>query len=508
MKKAVLLLLSVFLLITLATPAFAAESANTSKEEVAYGILAHDGNVESVYVVNIFNTGDIVDYGRYAEVENLTDSSTVTKNGDKITIASPSDRLYYQGTLEDVKLPWNIAIKYAMDGKEVSASDLSGATGALAIHIQITQNPDANKTFFENYALQISMSLNTRLCENIISDGASVASAGIDKQLSYIALPGKGAEIHVSADVRNFEMDAITFNGIRLNLDIDIDDESFGDQFVELTAAIAELDDGAGDLLSGVKELSNGTTLYLDGLSAYKEGLKAMSEGSEQLVSGISGLDEGLKSLISQNDSLVAGALGIQQNAFDSVNKQLSGMGIPEITPENYLDILSGNTSLSAVKSQLDNVVSFTNGVIAYTSGASQLEAGASEIKVGVSELSLSLSRAALGAQDLYDGASQLNYAVRSLQRGLAEYRSGVAELRDGTDGIENEISDKIDELLQELSGSDEVISFVSEKNTDVTSVQFVLKTGAIDYSPDGTVPTTDREPLTFWDRLLALFGF
>ena len=89
-------------------------------------------------------------------------------------------------------------------------------------------------------------------------------------------MPGQGADILVTADVRDFEAEAITINGIRMNLDMVIDDEQFSEQISQLTNAIKELDSGAGELLKGVKDFSNGMNNYIEGLKAFKDGLSEL----------------------------------------------------------------------------------------------------------------------------------------------------------------------------------------------------------------------------------------
>lgn len=47
---------------------------------------------------------------------------------------------------------------------------------------------------------------------------------------------------------------------------------------------------------------------------------------------------------------------------------------------------------------------------------------------------------------------------------------------------MDTQIRDQIDDTLAEISGSDApVVSFVSDKNGNVDSVQFVIKTDAIE---------------------------
>ncbi|UOO36757.1 hypothetical protein IZU99_05545 [Oscillospiraceae bacterium CM] len=507
MKKFVSATLSVILLLSLTIPASASERAPTEKEEVVYAILGLDGQPERIDVVNIFNTGDITDYGDYLGVENLTNADPITQNGDQMSVSTSAQRFYYQGTPKAAVLPWNFAITYTLDGSEIAPSALAGASGTLSIHIRVSQNPKADSSFFLNDALQIALSLNTELCQNIVSEGATVADAGADKQLSYIVLPGKGADITVTADVHDLEMAAMSFNGIRLVLNMDVSGTALTGQLGKLADAIAGLDDGAAGLQDGVRQLSDGMTQYLDSLNAFNSGFKDLSDGASQLASGISGLETGLKDLASQNDAFVAGALASRQAAFDSANTALAGAGLPQLTPENYSEVLSANAAFAEVKSQLDGVVSFADGIIAYTDGVSRLASGASDLSSGAQGLDGSLSQMAAAAQGLYDGGVKLSAAISSLKEGISEYKSGTAQLRDGTKDMKSDVAGQIDDLLLGISGSDAVKSFVSPKNTNVTSVQFVFKTGTINIPEKDTAVSIQENNPTFWEKLLALFG-
>ncbi len=85
-----------------------------------------------------------------------------------------------------------------------------------------------------------------------------MANVGSDKQFSYTVLPGKGLDAYIRADVSNFEMDAVTINGVQLNLDVDIDDAELMDQVSQITDAARDLNDGAGKLSDGTDELLDG----------------------------------------------------------------------------------------------------------------------------------------------------------------------------------------------------------------------------------------------------------
>ena len=319
MKKYLSVVLAAVLLVALSVPAYAVDSPS-QKEEVVYGILNTDGSVDHVYVVNRFESGTITDYGDYTEVRNLTTADPLTVNGDEITASTGADQLYYQGTLQSKNLPWNIAVTYLLDGKEVSAQNLGGKSGALQIKIAVTRNEAVDTSFYDDYALQIALSLDTGLCSNIKADGATVADAGADKQINYTVLPGSGGDFSVTADVQDFAMDAISINGIRLVLALD--GGAITDQISQLTSAVRQLDNGAGSLLDGAKQLSAGMQSYLNGLKAFRDGLSQMGG----LNTGAVSLRDGLAALAKQNDSLVGGALAIQQSTFDAVNAQVSSM--------------------------------------------------------------------------------------------------------------------------------------------------------------------------------------
>ena len=73
---------------------------------------------------------------------------------------------------------------------------------------------------------------------------------------------------------------------------------------------------------------------------------------------------------------------------------------------------------------------------------------------------------------------------------------------------MDTQISDEIDSLTSSVTGSDaETVSFVSEKNSNVDSVQFVIKTAAIEKAETAVNDAAEEAPLTFWQKLLRLFG-
>lgn len=71
----------------------------------------------------------------------------------------------------------------------------------------------------------------------------------------------------------------------------------------------------------------------------------------------------------------------------------------------------------------------------------------------------------------------------------IVDLLAGIVELYDGT----VELTDGV--------------SSVSDKNTNVESVQFVIQTEAVEVEEAVTVESDATETLSFWKKLLKLFG-
>lgn len=740
--------LAVMMIISSGVTAFASDS--TSKEEVIYVMTDASGSTESVYAVNIYKGGNITDYGEYSSVRLMNTSDSVSYNDDKITLSSSEDKVYLQGDMIETELPWNIEITYKLDGESISAQELAGKSGALEIGFKVTKNKKCISGFYENYALQASFTLDTKLCENITAENATIANVGSKKQISYTILPDRGIDAVITADIHDFEMDSVSINGIKLHMNIDVDTSEASEKIGELTDGIKRLDDGTGKLLDGVGELNSsaaelpdGTKELLNGANSIQSGAKTIFDGTKSLFDGAldlsSGTDKlksgsgtlssgtqhllegaeslnigidklqdgtekiqsGLDMLYAQSGTLTNGsdevmsALNTIQTSLSQVSadteqiKQLvtssgqisdgivklkegaqtleSSVGYAqykEAMNKNGLDIdtiFAGNAQtiemlteqineLQITLAQIENVPGYEeqaaqissqteqlnqiitllqgnnyaisgteqyltqvsanitelkigveelemqyshfnaainqladsltgmlvklsqlsdgintltseyakldSGITDYTNGVTQLAAGYSQLTDGVGELSqgsktlvsgassvnsgagelysglTSLTSGANtlsdganllyngskelysgsqdlagGASELYDGTVTLKDGIQDLYGGTTELSDGTGELRESTADMDEQINETLDSIIESLQGSDEIVSFVSRKNENVKSVQFVIKTEAIKIPKSETYAEEVEEHLSFWQKLLRLFG-
>lgn len=642
-----------------AAPVSAATVNNQNgKEEVVYIITDSEGKVDNVNVVNIFGKGSVTDYGNYSQVKMLNTTDKINQQSDKITFSTDKDKAYYQGTLENAQIPWNITFEYILDGRKISADELAGKSGALQINIKISQNENCTTDFYDNYALQAAVTMDTDKCKNINADGATMANVGADKQISYTVLPGKGLDAVITADVTDFEMDAAAINGVKMNLNIDIDDGELMDKVSELMDASRQLNDGATAVYSGTGELLEAQGVLADGASTLNGGIKSLDEGVNSLDNGIGLIQTALDTLNSKSSSLTDGSAEIY-NALKLIQKELSGVQVStdqlkqltdssaaikqgindlyasvnmfseNVTYEAYKQALKGNgldldelstannkaiaslgaqindlkqaqetlksipgyetneayvqqiaqlqaqieslsdivklltgsnaniagseqyfAALSAGASQLvsgtaqlkDNydkfdtaIVTLTNnlgsllvnvnslkeainqltdsysaynsGVNEYTQGVASIAAGYSQIVDGMKNLAGGSRELVAGSDTLKDGTISLYDGTKNLNDGAGELNAGTEEFYTKTQGMDTQIEDTIDELLNSLTGdSDKTESFVSDKNTNVESVQFVIKTSAIKKQTEDVQVTESEATLSFWQKLINLF--
>ena len=634
---------SLFVISNILPTVVQAASIASNKEEVVYVNLNSDGDLLGTYVVNIFNDNDITDYGNYIEVRNMNTNDEINYDSGVIKIKNSKDKLYYEGIMENAEIPWNINITYKMDGKEYSAEEIAGMSGKLTIEINITENTKAKEGFFESYALQSTVKLDTNICKNIVSEGATVANAGDLKQLTYTVMPGKEKDIKISADVTDFEMDGIDINGIKLNLGIskdNVDTSNLSDKITELQDAVSELDNGAKDLNDGAETLNSGAGKLNDGINTINEALNTLngksssltngssevkialetidsalsgvtissgeitklSDASAQIKNGIAMLVGGLQSIdgsidtyygaLSQNgltdindfinshNNAIA-ALGItdtQRNLYSAyVNGGIEGVqaslgqlvaagdaeavalfnqyasgdtnavvnyvttagklisveallsadvayiqgsqaligGIDSALDSESGELMTGATALqqnyevfdasiqnlvSSLGNLLVNMNDLKNGINMFTENYSTLDSGINEYTNAVNSITMGYNQICNGALDLVNGTSELYNGTKTMAEGTGEFSKE-------TSGLQDEVDEQIDSMLEKFTGSDsEVVSFVSEKNTNVESVQFVIKTIGVEKATVTEEKIQVEENLNMLQKFLRLF--
>ncbi|NMB41443.1 MAG: YhgE/Pip domain-containing protein [Firmicutes bacterium] len=328
---------------------------------------------------------------------------------------------------------------------------------------------------------------------------------------------------------------------------------------------------GSADFASGLSELGDNAEELREGSLQIKAALnniaKMMGEESDagdlsdfsdlaELPAGLRQLAGGLNEIIGSMQALKEGYAG----AYSALDKAIAGVPDADIDPSGLYAAVYGNQKKSAVLDQLmeyykaaktvKGTYAATKQAFAFVEGsldamsdsigtiagalsgvADEIEqslsgAGLAEqthqLKDGLSQLSANYDQfhAGLdgylnGVKSLGSGYSELHEGIETLAGGIEELDTGGKDLSEGTNELNDEVADlpdtiqvEIDELVKQYDKSGFVpVSFVSDKNTNVTAVQFVLKTAPIELpeAPQDTEAMPVK--LTFWQKILKLFG-
>lgn len=502
-----------------AVPAFD-EAESSPKEEVLYILTDASGRVTDIEAVNIFSGGSILDYGDYSALKPLNTTDRIEQNGSKITLSSSADRVYYQGTLKNTAIPWNLSLRYFLDGKELSPQELAGKSGALEIRFSVSKNESFRGRFYEDYALQASFTLSTDRCRNILASGATIANVGSDKQLTYTVLPGRGLDAVIRADVTDFEMNSVAINGVRLNLNLDLGEEELTERVDELISALEKLRGGAFSLSEGIGELSGAAGLLKDQTGDLSGGAGDLAE--RLLQSGYSQAQVEAYLQSSEGQAAVAQTAEsftdeqkeqIQAEALASLTEEQKAqireaaieqlMTSEEVTAQISAAVAQANEAageVAALKGRLDRYDAFYQGLLSYTGAVSDATDGAKDLAGNLSSLSDGTNRLRLALGEFHSSSILLSDGAKKLA-------DGSQTLTEETSGLSAQLQSKLNDTTAALSGGGVVESFVSEKNTRVDSVQFVIKTAAIEKAETASEAASAPETLTFWQKLLRLFG-
>lgn len=185
--------------------------------------------------------------------------------------------------------------------------------------------------------------------------------------------------------------------------------------------------------------------------------------------------------------------------------------------------ITTGYASITGgAKDLADGTATLYQGTQELVKGIQSLKDGAGTLSAGTESLlngALSLLQSGAGqladnTLTLQNGSKSLAEGAAALKDGTKEMKDGTKELSDGTDEFQSEtadldtkISDKISDTIDDMIGKDvETVSFVSEKNTNIESVLFVIKTPAIQKEEVKEETVTEEKKETFWEKLVGLF--
>ena len=349
------------------------------KSETVYAILGNDGSYNGATVVNCFDlSGEIVDYGAYTSVVNMTGPGTATIEGAKIiwaaTVTQNAKPFYYQGETQK-PLPVRIGITYYLNGRQMDPERIAGSSGELeiAFHIANTTGTSEMDTAVDRevmtpFAVQVSLPLpNTMYTIREKPENATVLLTGSTYTLAYSSFPLPEDTFSFKMAGTNMELEPIS---IILVPKAPPGLDSYGD-FVDVDNIL----EGADEMIEGADEMQAGTGTLQDALIEMKDAAKTLADGLGTLADGAGDLHIGAAELKRQSRTLKTAA------------------------------------------------ADFHNGVVEFVQGLTSLDAGLAALEAGTADMAASLS-------DLNTGAGAVSGGVAAMDSGLQGLAASNADLK------------------------------------------------------------------------------
>ncbi len=347
--------------------------------------------------------------------------------------------------------------------------------------VHIAENQECRGGFYDHYALQASVLLDTDICKNITAPDATIANVGSKKQLTYTILPGKGADLEITAQVSSFEMDGISVNGIPLNLNLEVDDQAWLEQVTELSDAVGQLDDGAAKLQDGVSDLQDGAQ------SGLKSGVHDLQDGAKQLHSGAADLKDGGSSLQDGAADLQDGVNALDEGIYDLNNGIGQMQEALHTLNQQSPQLVNGSASFQAALFQLQEALGGVSleaeELRVLTDASSAVKSGIDSLVNGITKLQIQVNyeayKGAMAQNGLdIDGLRQKNQsAISGLEGLLADLSAQMEELKHaGVDTAKAEsqvsqLSDLIALLGANNAGIDGTESYLQAAGAGLSSL-------------------------------------
>lgn len=501
--KAKMAMLATLLISTLVNTniVIASDINNIKKEENVYANLSFDGVIKGIYIVNEFQLDKeekLCDYGNYSSVRNLSTVEELNYENNKACINISDKKFSYQGNLEKKELPWDLSISYYLNGKKINAEDIVGQKGNLEIHLNIHQNRNVDKFFFENYLLQATISFDAINTKNIDAKGAMIANVGGTKQIKYNILAGNEKDIIIKADVENFEMDAISINAIPMKMDITIDNLD------ELISQVKDLQFAINTINNGSKKIDIATTKVKKGASELESGAKKMKEG-------LNLLNEQSNKLLSSSDNILIALKKIDENTkklYQLNNRQSVKQLISEI---EKVDIDTTNNNpyneyIAGVKQLLQ--IYQTNKQYVDAIYNSNLYSNYQKFDKGLEQYIKATQNIISGYDKIYQGIDSLTKGLEELKKGTSNLSKGTNQLRNNTLNMDKKINQTIEDMQEKFNNENfKAKSFTSDKNQNVSNVQFVIQTEKLTKKEENKKIEPIQKDKSFIGKIRNLFN-
>lgn len=490
------------------------------KTETVYVNLNSAGKVEKVNVTDWLHTdkGEVYvdDISSLENITNVKSEVLPVVDGEKLRWHMPETDLYYSGTT-DKEPPVSIDISYSLNGKEVSADDIAGKSGDVAIKIKMSNNASKQvavsgkkhsvylpvlvvggmilpEGVFSAVSVKNGQSLGDGSKEIVVFTGMPGFAESLDfkdKNLGDVGGLIVSDEVTVTAKTENFSLSNMYFAVLpiaSLNLDI----------------AMPETVDDLKNTLAALKSFQNALNKIDPDRIIY--GL--LSDKSKiESITGI--LDDALK-LYNNNRNLISliSKYATPENA-EAISTMLETLNDPDV--KAALKLLS-DPSVQALMSKLPGIVDGFNEISPVLEEL-QKDMERPEIQAEIAKLPETIEALSEISKVISDNSDELNALTSIMNEDGTKVLESLLESIDADDlkRFEDKYGGLVDngDILVELAekwlsfGREYGLFTESTENMN-TSLMFVYNTPAVEKAVSTPVETAVSDYVPWYKKIFS----
>lgn len=322
------------------------------RDETVYVIANTDGSVRRIIVSDWIQNGlaaaQVEERSELSQVEAVKGSATYTLGQDNARVWDAQGQdLYYQGSIEKA-LPVDMTVTYQMDGQTVTPGQIAGKSGHVTIRFdyenrqyEMVEIDGTEEKIYVPFAMLTGLLLDRDRFTNVTVSNGKLFCDGSHTAVVGVAFPGLQEDLAMEKD----RLDIPDY----VEIEADVKDFSLATAVTVASSGLFDqLDDEAleklelGELTDGIGRMTDAMDQLMDGSSQLYDGLCTLLDSSQQLIDGADRLCQGLNELTAHNSQLNGGAKQVFELLIAAANSQLqtSGMTVPELTVDNYSQVL------------------------------------------------------------------------------------------------------------------------------------------------------------------------
>jgi putative membrane protein len=392
------------------------------------------------------------------KIESLTDGFAPTRQGEDVVATVEVDGTgdFFYRAETSAELPLEVRMRYYLDGREVSPSELAGKSGRLTMELTLTNRLERTDTItFEGIggmeeSAEVTYTVpllcipkfeidGTRMTDIAAPSNAQLAITGSTRTYAVPMVPSPTATATLEMDARDIELAPLVISVFpKLPSSADF---SVVDQLAELRDGLAQLGQLSSGHLAIVEGMNEGlASRDLSGVAGAAAGLAALENGLSRSAAGARDLQALASGQQAYLDALVR---SIDTSRFDSIGELIAAVSdMREACAEletgaaGLVTLLDGQVALLA---QIDALAGAALGNATVVAARYPADTEAQALAAQLGQLK-AMTSALLDGGDLgsgyMPGLRYLRAQLDSVARGLSGLRAGLEELEAGAAGL------------------------------------------------------------------------